>query len=62
MAGGSCQELKLRDTTCLCPRRSYKDVGRPQGKIYPGTDHQEDGPLGEGSPCRPGMGCLGRRG
>ena len=27
MAGGSQKELELRETPCLCPRRSYEDVG-----------------------------------
>ena len=46
MAGGYWKELELRGSPRLCPRRSYKDVGCPQGPGDPGTDHQADGPLG----------------
>ena len=57
MVGGALKELELRETPCLCPRHSYKDVGRPQGQGDPGADKQADGPLGEISPRGTGGGC-----
>ena len=56
MTGGSWQELELRETPCLRPRCSYKDVGRPQGPRDPGQANTADVPLGEGSPRGPGWG------
>ena len=49
MTRGPWQELELQETPRLCPRSSYKDIGRPQGLRDPGQDHAADGPLGDGS-------------
>ena len=48
MVGGTREDLELQYIHCLFPRRSYKDIGRPQGKGDFGADIQADGPLGEG--------------
>ena len=50
MARDTWQELELQEAPRLFPRCSYEEVRCPQGQVYPGADHQADGPLGEGSP------------